>query len=110
MDIGEEEITFFLTKLRAGSFNNREHRRILINVLVAAVYLYDDRLTVVFNSSDRPVEITEKLIDTIEKSDLESSYKASNGVPSANNPNHPSIVMIGESFGFTLYLGELTAG
>jgi uncharacterized Zn finger protein (UPF0148 family) len=105
LDIGVEEITFFLTKLRAGSFNNREHRRILINVLVAAVYLYDDRLTVVFNSSDRPVEITEKLIDTIEKSDAASSYKASDGVPSANNPNPPrQLIPVGEAFGFVLFI------
>ncbi len=79
LDLTEEEIVFFLTKLRQGSINSMEHRRILITVMVNAIYLYDDRLTVIFNSSDKPVEVTESLLDDIEEADR--SYTASCGSP-----------------------------
>ena len=79
MDLTAPEITFFLTSLRQGSITDMEHRRILLTVLVNAVYLYDDRLTVIFNSSDQPIEITEKLLDDIEGAD--SSHNASDGSP-----------------------------
>lgn len=88
MDLTEEEISFFLTKLRQGSVNNMEHRRILFTVLINAIYLYDDRFTVIFNSSDQPVEVTESLLDDIEEAD--SSHKASCGSPErpVNVENH----------------------
>lgn len=66
LDLTTDDITFFLEKLRQGDINDLEYRRILITVLVRAVYLYDDRLTVIFNSSDQPVEVTESLLDDIE--------------------------------------------
>jgi hypothetical protein len=47
--------------------------------MVNAIYLYDDRLTVIFNSSDKPVEVTESLLDDIEEADR--SYTASCGSP-----------------------------
>lgn len=67
VDLTEPEITFFLNKLREGDINDVVYRRALIAVLVNAVYLYDDgRLTVIFNSSDRPVEVTASLLGDIE--------------------------------------------
>ena len=66
MDLTEPEIAFFLNKLRGGDITDVVYRRCLIAVLVRAIYLYDDRLTVIFNSSDQPVEITESLLDDIE--------------------------------------------
>lgn len=74
MDLTVEQITFFLTKLRGGDIDDIKHRRILITVLVNAVYLYDDRVTVIFNSSDHPVEITEGLLDSIETDAQEFVY------------------------------------
>lgn len=81
VDLGEEEITFFMLKLRNGDFNDMQYRRILITVFINAIYLYDDRLTVLFNTSGQPVEVTESLIDTIENGDAVVSYKGSNAVP-----------------------------
>ena len=59
------EIRFFLTHLRNGDIDDIKYRKLLITVLVNAVYLYEDRYTVIFNSSDKPVEITQSLIDEI---------------------------------------------
>ena len=68
LDLKEPEIAFFLTKLRDGDINDITYRRAIIAVMVNAVYLYDDgRLTVIFNSSDRPVEVTESLLADVEE-------------------------------------------
>lgn len=67
LDLTEPEITFFLKGLRGGDINDVAYRRALIAVMVNAIYLYDDgRLTVIFNSSDKPVEVTDSLLDGIE--------------------------------------------
>ena len=44
---------------------NKVNRKILVNVLVNAVYLYDDRITYVMNVGERTVEITEGLLADI---------------------------------------------
>jgi len=66
VDLSMDQIIFFLNKLRTGDIDSIDYRRILITVLVNAVYLYDDKYTVVFNAADRPAEITQALIDDIE--------------------------------------------
>lgn len=81
MDLTAPEISFFLNSLREGDLNDTKYRRLLITVLVNAVYLYDDRFTVYFNSSEQPVEITESLINTVSEGDEKSSNKLSDGSP-----------------------------
>lgn len=56
--LSESEIRFFLTDLRNGDINDEKYRKMLVNVLVNEIYLYDDKTTIHFNSGDRPVEIT----------------------------------------------------
>jgi DNA invertase Pin-like site-specific DNA recombinase len=73
MDLTAPEIAFFLNSLKGGDINDIKYRRLLITVMVNAIFLYDDRLTVIFNSSDKPVEVTESLIESIEVGDMESS-------------------------------------
>lgn len=81
MDLTSEYVTHFLSKLRDGDFDDIDFRRILITVLVNAIYLYDDRLTVFFNATDKPTEVTESLVDSKENDDFESSSKLFNGPP-----------------------------
>ncbi len=50
MDLTASEISFFLRSLKGGDFNDIQYRRLLITVMVNAIYLYDDRFTVFFNS------------------------------------------------------------
>ena len=66
LDLSATEISFFLSSLRNGDINDIQYRRLLVTVMVNAVYLYDDLYTVIFNSSDKPVEVTESLVDMIE--------------------------------------------
>jgi len=66
VDLTAPEIRFFLTQMRDGDVNDETNRRLLITVLINAVYLYDNKYTVIFNAADKPVEVTNSLIDEIE--------------------------------------------
>lgn len=61
-------VKFFLNALKKGDVNDIKYRRLLIDVFVNAIYLYDDRLTLVFNSGDETVTINDKLLSEIEES------------------------------------------
>ena len=61
-------VKFFLNALKKGDINDIKYRRLLIDVFVNAIYLYDDRLTLVFNSGDETVTINDKLLSKIEES------------------------------------------
>ena len=69
------EILFFLQRLRDGDINDMRYRRLLITVLVKAVYLYDDRFTIIFNASETPVEITGQLVLDVETNAKEFVYE-----------------------------------
>lgn len=87
LDLTEPEITFFLKGLRGGDINDVVYRRALIAVMVNAIYLYDDgRLTVIFNSSDKPVEVTDSLLDGIEADAEEFVFGLSSSTKTKSPP------------------------
>lgn len=61
------QVNFFLTQIRDGDANDPKYRKTLVTVLVNAIYLYDDKITLILNVGDNPVEISETLLDDIEK-------------------------------------------
>ncbi len=61
------EIRFFLNALKNGDPDTAKHKKTLIAIFVNAIYLYDDKITLVFNSGDKPVTITNSLLSDIEK-------------------------------------------
>ena len=60
------KIKFFLTSLKNGNINDLKYRRVLINVFVNKVYLYDEKITLIFNSGDKPVTVNDLLLAEIE--------------------------------------------
>ena len=60
------EVKFFLSQLRKGKADDLTYRKTLINVFVNAVYLYDDKLVIFFNSGDKPVTIDDELLSQVE--------------------------------------------
>ncbi len=80
------QVKFFLTQIRKGNPDDIKYRKILIAVLVNAIYLYDDKITFIINGGDKPVEITESLLNDIETT-AESSCIDSSAVPKKINPN-----------------------
>ena len=67
------QVKFFLNDLKNGDINDIKYRRALISVLINKIYLYDDKATIIFNTQDRPVEITEDLLNDIEGSSEDNS-------------------------------------
>jgi hypothetical protein len=62
------EIKFFLNRLKTGDVDDEKYKRALITIFINAVYLYDDRAVIVFNTTDRPVTVDFKFIlDNMEK-------------------------------------------
>ena len=67
------EIKFFLTHLRNGNVDDIKYRRALISMLINKIYLYDDKMTIVFNTQNTPVEISSDLISKAESSFLDDN-------------------------------------
>ena len=61
------EIKFFLNELKKGNPDTAKHKKTLIAVFVNAIYLYDDRVTFIFNSGDKPVTLNSDLLSEIER-------------------------------------------
>ena len=59
-------VHFFLRKLKDGNVDDIKYRKTLINVFINKIYLYDDKLTIIFNSGDNPVTINDLLLSEIE--------------------------------------------
>ncbi len=50
------EVKFFLVQLRKGNINDIKYRKLLINTLIYQIFLYDDSITIVFNTQNKPYE------------------------------------------------------
>jgi hypothetical protein len=78
IDITVQEIKFFLKEMRKGNVDDIQYRKMLINTLIDKVYLYDDNLTIIFNSQNKPYKEKIPLIEEIEakiEAEQECSYK-----------------------------------
>lgn len=64
--ISENEIRFFLTQMKNGNANDIMYRKTLINTFINRIYLYDDKLTIIFNTGDKEVNVDDKLLSDIE--------------------------------------------
>jgi DNA invertase Pin-like site-specific DNA recombinase len=63
------EVKFFLSQLKKGDVDDLSYRKTLVNVFVNAIYLYDDKMTIYFNSGDKPVTIDGELVEQVEASE-----------------------------------------
>lgn len=84
INITENEVIFFLKGLQKGDINDIRYRKLLINVLVDRIYVYDDNLTIIFNTNDSN-NITQ--INTKDIEQIESSFIGSVGTPKEHYTN-----------------------
>lgn len=61
-----DEIKFFLSQLKQGNADNMRYRKSLINIFVNAIYLYDDKMTIIFSVGDEQTTVTDELLSEIE--------------------------------------------
>ena len=68
--------------MRSGDINDIRYRKLIINVLINKVYLYDDFIRVIFNTQDTPCESKVPTIESIEAQIKDkSSHKEQNCPP-----------------------------
>jgi len=65
------QIRAFLYALKKGNVNDENNRRGIINIFLRAIYLYDERMTLLLNGGDRPITIDDILLDEIEANNAE---------------------------------------
>lgn len=100
-NISEETVILFLTALKKGRINDMKYRKSLIDIFVNRIYLYDNRVTITYNSGDKPVTITDKLLSELEEMAENDRVLFMNGsVPPNNNRNSDTIYQDYGSFFF----------
>ena len=105
------QVRTYLYSLKQGAKNDENIRRGIINIFLRAVYLYDDRFTLVLNGSDTPITIDDILLDEIEEG-LEGDPNSCEGCSSlvADAPPqriNPNLAPVGNGFGFILIMKEV---
>lgn len=75
IDITVSQIKFFLKEMRSGKIDDLNYCKMLVNVLISKVYLYDDNITIIFNTQNKPYTEKIPLIEELEEKLGASSYK-----------------------------------
>lgn len=83
------QIRAFLNSLKKGNLNDETKRKAIINIFLRAIYLFDDRMTLVLNGGDKPIVIDDILLDEIEadNADFECSRMVAPAPPERNYTN-----------------------
>ncbi len=82
VDITVPEIKFFLKEMRNGKIDDIEYCKMLVNVLIYKVYLYNDNLTIIFNTQNKAYTEKIPLIEELEEKLGACSYKERPAQPS----------------------------
>ena len=68
VNLTREQIKSFLMLIKKGNKDSIKYRKTLISIFVNRIYLYDDRLTILFNVGSNPISVDISLIDNITNS------------------------------------------
>ncbi len=82
----ERDVRFFLTGLKIGNMDDMKYRKTLITIFVNKIYLYDDKMTIIFNSGSGEVLVDVDMLDVIDEknAETESSFLSSQAPPYEN--------------------------
>lgn len=70
------QVKFFLNHIKNGDINDLKYKKMLISVLIYRIYLYDDSITIIFNTQNKKYEHKIPSIN-----DIESSFKGTIAPP-----------------------------
>ena len=86
--LSEKEIKFFLTRLQDGDILDDSYRKVLVDMLVNSILVYDNELVIICNVGNKPISLTIDLIEDI-KSELVTepfTFVKRFGSPNLNMP------------------------
>ncbi len=83
----EDQIIFFFHQLKKRKFDDLRSRKALIAAFVKAIYLYDDKLTLILTINGETIEISDPLLDEIEAAT--GSLLDSSGLPKKEHRQSP---------------------
>ena len=80
------QIRAFLYSLKRRNMDDEHYRRGIVNIFLQAVFLYDDRLTLILNGGDKPIAIEDVPLEEIEADNdaFECSSMAASAPPNLN--------------------------
>ncbi len=78
----DTEIEFFLRDLRKGSINDFKYRQMLINTMINRIYVYHDRILILFNTEKEPVELEGEKLKAIKEESKKLKKTGSTSVSS----------------------------
>ncbi len=82
-ELTESDIIFFFSRLKSGNIDDVKYRKALIDIFVKSIYLYDDKVTIIFNVDNISVTIDDVILDKIDKK-TKNLYTNNIGVPHKN--------------------------
>jgi len=83
------QIEAFLYSLKKGKVDDENNRKGIINIFLRAVYLWDDKITLILNGGDTPITIEDILLDEIEANNeaFVSSSMVADAPPMKRHPS-----------------------
>ena len=81
IDITVPQIKFFLKEMRSGKIDDINYCKMLVNVLISKIYLYDDNITIIFNTQNKPYKEKTPLIEELDEKLGDCSYKERSAPP-----------------------------
>lgn len=73
VNLTEQQIKYFLLKLKDGNIDDIKYRKTLITLFINKIYVYDDEFTITFNVGENPLTVTKSLLK-----DINSNLKNNN--------------------------------
>lgn len=89
IQLSELQIKFFLSELKKGSINDLKYRKMLIDVLIDKIYVYDDDIIISFNVQDKN---NKKTISRIEE--ISGSFFGVSGAPLKRLPSFSEVLFL----------------
>ncbi len=91
------EIKFFLKQLQKGDINDIQYRKTLINIFVNSIFLYDDKITIIFNSGNKPVTVNSDLLSKLESENDKGEKFVYNTLTPTNSTKSEPLLYDGRS-------------
>lgn len=93
-DLERDQIVYFLERFRGGDVDDESYRQLLVGVFLNAVYLYDDKLTLVLNYSGDNCKVTLELVENATNcADPECSAFARSAPPNCAKLNTSATIL-----------------